>query len=659
MKYPFSLFLFYYLFVACLQATASSSGPTNTLPIEFVNNSGIITDESQIYIIIKAENPANNNSSFVQIDSQTGLASLVDVTASTIPSSFSYTLAQVPLSGGKRMLYLPYLSSARIYFSLNYPMDLHVTVDVNGNYVIPDPNPFDTTDSNFYTLYDKIELTFDASAGSFANPTAVDFFTLPLQLDQSGSSTYPQSGFTHTRADIITTVETSFSDSNNVTPASQPNWARLFVNYTDPNGVSALMRIVSPSKAIIPGNNNSPYFDDSYLHNSASYGFDYITAINTFYESNSVSIDCTELQSVFEMNPYLLTGSIAGPNSNGIYFFNFTNGNDYSFALEMPTDSFPFYAGAGESFDATNNTPPAIIVRQITAAFDAGLLPAPDQTTLDSTYFQNNKASYYTDNALLSAGSTRPWYDLYSKSLHSMGDLIYTFAYDDALGQDGTLHDTSTITPSTLVVTLGDMTGTDIPNPFSDPNLYTVQNLIGDGTVVYYQGQLVEHLEVLQNVASPFICTVNGQVANIYLHDGFVRPYFQGSSAILVTRSGTNASVTYPANNSVPASPTPVPTTTPTPTVKPLPSGLPTPSKTPTPTATISISKSPTPTPSLTQPLLQWQKNPGGTYSGTLTLPDGTQESFSNFKLPALAIFAPANVQAAIRKEANNILNGL
>ncbi len=650
-----------FLVFSIVQAVATyAAAPANTFPIELVNNSMIAGDDD-VYIVIKGENPSTKKAVFVQVNPVTGIATGVEVNASTNAKLYNYKLSELPLIGGKRTLYLPYLASVRIYFSIKYPMDLHVALDTTGAYTIPDPSPFDTTDSNYYTLYDKIESTFDAGSGTYSNPTAVDFFTLPLQLDQSGSTSFLQSGFTHTRADVLNNVDTVFADVANITPATEPNWKRLFVNYIDPSGTSALLRLISPGKAILPGNNNAPYFDNSYLKNMGTYGFDYIDAVNTYYLTHTVQIDCTELTGVFAMSGgsgYILTGQMTGPDVNGNYFFHFDNGGggSYSFDLQMPTDSFPFFAGAGESFNAANNTPPAIIVRQLTSAFDAGLLPAPDGTLLNKAYFIANKASYYTDNALLVAGVTQPWYDLYSKALHTVPtgvppfDLIYTFAYDDALDQDGTLHDPSTTAPSPLVVTLGDMTGTDIPNPFLDLNTYTVTALIGDGSVVYYKGKLVKHLDVL-TVPSPFVCQLNGETANIFLQDGFVRPYFDGASAILVEPTGVNPvkNVIFPGVTSLPSTPTPIPT--PTPTIKPPPAGFAPPSALPTPR--------PTPTAVPSGPRFEWTKNTDGTYSGTITLPNGSVKPFSHVQLPALAVFAPEDVRASIEREADIILNGL
>lgn len=647
-----------FLVFSVIQAVATyATVPANTFPIELVNNSAIATDD-EVYIVIKGENPSTKKAVFAQINPTTGIATVVQVNASTNANLYNYKLSELPLIGGKRTLYLPYLASVRIYFSIQYPMDLHVALDNTGAYTIPDPSPFDPTDSNYYTLYDKIECTFDAVTGTYSNPTAVDFFSLPLQLEQSGStSAFTISGFTDSRANIISVVQGQFTDTlSSVTSATQPNWGRLFVNYTDPSGTSALLRLMSPGKAILPDNNDAPYFDNSYLKNMGTYGFDYIDAVNAYYMVNTVGINCTELTGVFNMtggSGYILNGQMTGPDGNGNYLFHFDNGvgGSYSFDLQMPTDSFPFFAGAGESFNAVHNTPPSIIVRQLTSAFDVGLLPAPNGTVLDKDYFKTNKLNYYTNNTLLNAGSTQPWYDLYSKALHSIGDLIYTFAYDDALDQDGTLHDPSPTAPTALVVTLGNMNGTNIPDPFFDPSAYTVTALIGDGSVVYYKGVLVKNNQPLKNVSSPFVCQLNGETANIFLHDGFVRPYFNGASAILVQHTGLNAvNVIFPGNKSFPmATPTPIPT--PTPTIKPPPAGLPTPSPTPTPL--------PVPTAVPSGLRIAWEKNSDGTYSGMVTLPDGRVKSFSRLSLPAVAIYAPEDVRKSIEQEADTILNGL
>ena len=203
---------------------------------------------------------------------------------------------------------------------------------------------------------------------------------------------------------------------------------------------------------------------------------------NYYISGNTVVVDASELASKITLNSYIFTGrilpagspclpSVASLTSTQFCFINADASS--SVAFELPADSLPYYAGAGDSFDVTNNTPKTIIIRQITSAFDAGVLPAPNGQTIDKPYFQTKKASpgYYNDNPLLPANSTTQglWHDDYSKAIHGFGRPIYSFAYDDALDQDGTIHDPDNLSPATMRITIGDFSGTNIPDPFTDP----------------------------------------------------------------------------------------------------------------------------------------------------------------------------------------------
>ena len=607
MKHVFFCFT-YFLFLAgslCAQTTPA-------FPFEIANESGL--PDSEVYVVIKAQDPGGSNPAvFVSIDSS-GVGTLVEATANIDTTQFNYRLSDLPASGNYRTFTLPRLISGRVYLSLKYPMDFHVQLNNLNVLTIPDPSSFDPQDPNYYIIYDKIELTFDTS-GTFANPTAVDFFSIPLRLQQNvtSPSTVTDSGLIGNRAALVTNI-TSVITANDRT--TNDNWETLTLSYTDPQGTSSILRVSSPSKAIIPGNPRIPdQFDTTYLNNATTYGFSYVDALTNYYISgNTVVVDASELGSKVPLTNYIFTGSILPAGSTcplvGVLAttqFCFVNGDGTnSVAFELPTDSLPYYAGAGDSFDATNNTPKAIIIRQITSAFDAGLLPAPDGQTIDKPYFDTKKASpgYYNDNPLLPTNSTvqGPWYDDYSKAIHGFGRPIYSFAFDDALDQDGTIHDPDGISPATMRITIGDFTGTDIPDPFTDPNTYTVFNLIGTNSTVHYNSTQVADRETLTDVYSPYRVIVNGvNCANIYLADGFVRPYFDGSSGILVdSNSATNKNITFPATSSIPPTPTPgpgfcdpttptptiTPTMTPTPTVTPTPTNTPTPTLTPTPTAT-------------------------------------------------------------------------
>jgi len=617
-------------------------------PIHIIDQSGITPSPSSgpgVYIFIKAYNPSTKNAQVVSSNPSTGNCTLVDATENMDLSLYSYKLTPTfPTT-----LNFPPIISARLYFSINSKMEFYVTKDNLGHFTIPDPNPFDPRDANYYLIYDKMEFTFVVPGGSYANPTGVDFFSLPLYIEQPTSTSFTQSGLNQTQLAIIQAIQADFDGISDA--HSQENWKRLVVSYTDPSGTSAILRIVSPSKGILPGNNNAPYFDNSYLSNSTTYGFDYVDAINNYYQNNTIVIDCTELQGVFNMGPnvndYFLTGYMLTP---GEFFFNNTGGT-YSFNLTMPTDALPYFAGAGESFTATDKTPPAIIVRQLTTAFDVGLLPAPNNQTIDAAYFlqEKNNNNYYQDNPLLAAAAgTGPWYDIYAKALHALGT-IYAFAYDDAAQQDGTLHDPSS-NPGAATVTIGSLAGVTIPNALIDPNLYNVTLNIGQGSVVYYQNKPYDSgsSPTFNNVKSPFDCLFNGNQAFIYVRDGFVLPYFFGVSGILVNHgSGNDYTIIFPGNQEIPPKPSPVPTSVPTSTVRPTP---------PIPLPTVTATPVPSPTPSSK---ITYVVNDDGTCDITFIQANGGVKTRRFATCPQYYAFAPESAQEAIDREAQTIINSL
>jgi hypothetical protein len=111
--------------------------------------------------------------------------------------------------------------------------------------------------------------------------------------------------------------------------------------------------------------------------------------------------------------------------------------------IPKQSTSLPFFAGAVGDFDAPNDTLKSIIVRNLSAAVVAGLLPARSGNVIDHEFFKQNKGNFYTNTKYdENNGNGVQYYDLYAKALHSFGDgqFVYAFAYDDVLGQDGTLH---------------------------------------------------------------------------------------------------------------------------------------------------------------------------------------------------------------------------
>ena len=130
---------------------------------------------------------------------------------------------------------------------------------------IIDPDGFKTRDSNYYTVYDKFEFTFNED-GLWINPTSVDFFSIPIKLSLPTSPDLKSSGFSDKRSDILASVWKEFSQS-----VSSNEWNKLFLNFDS----GTTLRVMAPGKAMRdtgPGSN--PTFASDYLANN-KFGLNY------------------------------------------------------------------------------------------------------------------------------------------------------------------------------------------------------------------------------------------------------------------------------------------------------------------------------------------------------------------------------------------------
>jgi hypothetical protein len=494
-------------------------------PIEFINNAKI-TDNSNTYIIVKATN-ADDKQCLVKIESNVGVCEAV--TAQTDSVSYSYKLSALTKnSAGNPEFNLTQMKSGRIYVSLKYPLKLHIDSSNPNKMAIIDPDGFKTRDSNYYTVYDKFEFTFNED-GLWINPTSVDFFSIPIKLSLPTSPDLKSSGFSDKRSDILASVWKEFSQS-----VSSNEWNKLFLNFDS----GTTLRVMAPGKAMRdtgPGSN--PTFASDYLANN-KFGLNYIDKVWDYYKTNTIKVDCSELAGDKDFNPklkdYVFTGQIKNDE------FTFSNsGNESILSIAKP-ESISFFAGSVGSFDFPNHTVGAIIVRALTAAFDAGLLPA-DDVTLSKDYFKSKHGDFYKDSKHLGT-KEGPWFDLYSKAFHNFqGQPIYTFAYDDILGQDGTLHDPNASSIGKVSVTIGDMTGITLPDPYTDSSKYTVTVNLGknNNTVFYelkYDNQIIKpgNPVVFTNVDIPFKATFNGLEENIYVKYPIIEPYNPIADGIVI-----------------------------------------------------------------------------------------------------------------------------
>lgn len=551
------------------QVAIANTYPNTYFPLEIANNTKVAGND-QVYVYIKAQTiNAPHHACVMKFNSQ-GQGDCIVVNDQTKMADYNYPLSFFPKAKNANnafAAYLPPTISGRIYFSIGSPMVFYTTKGAEGQHTIPDPDGFKTRDPDYYKLYDKVEYSYN-QLGTWINPTAVDFFSIPIGIHQASSQSLKNSGFgKSSRTEIFNQVKSELAIAKEKTPSTFKDWNKLWLNFegnfADGSTGNTILRFMAPGKAMTepnPLSANIP-FAPNYLTDD-KLGLNYINAIWDYYKThnNQVGIDTKEIN---QGKPQVFLIKGVDENNNLI----FSDGKT-TVKISKP-QSISFFAGAQGSFNAANNTPKAIIVRELTSAFEVGLLPFPAMankdgiTVINKSYFETQKQAgrYYTENPLLAAGNTGPWYDLYSKALHSVGNdqPIYTFAYDDALGQDGTLHDPNANDIGLVKIKLGDMTGAKIPAPAKDNNRYQITAIVGGPAVVTVNGH-----EVTAKTSGPIRCagnticeltvplevTYDGKPYQIDLAHPMVKPYNTWTDSIVITKTGKNSyTLIFPANN--------------------------------------------------------------------------------------------------------------
>ncbi len=527
--------LFFILTALSLMALSTDQ----TAPIQLVNESGAANN--QVFFIAQGVDPNTHQDCFLKFDKK-GVGSCIPVTLTTRPSEFSYSFAE--FDAINQILHIPRIDSGRLYVSLGQKMALYTEEDTYGKIKIVSFEGFNPLHPSFYLLHDKVEFS-SAPNGFFINPTAVDFFALPLQLtNEDATGSLKASGLTK---NVICGKNNSCGVRdilNQFDETSSQEWQKLFVYFGQNTDLP--LRVMAPGKAMYSDINGLPPFNPYYLGPgpSLNHGF-YIDEVWKYYQTHTLRIDAKGINPTPGVGDekYMFVGKVSATNPN---IFVFKSPIE-TVNLEKPANSVPFFAGGVGTFDHENNTAKAIIVRQLTSAFTVGLLPAPDDTLLDMHYFEENKPHYYQDNAILTEqglASGGPWYDLYAYALHSFGEPIYAFAYDDALGQDGTMHVSvhEGITTPTRI-TLGDMRNQDgsvaIPNPYTHKTYKKIMLDIPASITVEYQGKkLSGNAYFYENVETPLEVYINGDptLLKIYLEYPTIamEPYSKSAYGILV-----------------------------------------------------------------------------------------------------------------------------
>jgi len=233
------------------------------------------------------------------------------------------------------------------------------------------------------------------------------------------------------------------------TAPEKSQWNGLFLK----NG-SSILRLLSTGKAMTA---SPSLFDENYWDNAAAYGYSFIDAIwsgiSSFYRNNPLKLTIPVTG-----NP-TYTGVIQPDNS---IIFNDGAGNLVTFRKPSPPDYVETsFTTSGQILSAT----PLYISEtvsgdgvQVSKLFEeaivAGLIPTAD--TLSNDYLTAHTSSYYTINPNLSeeAQNTGPWYDVYSKAIHSLGS-IYSFGFDEPLWPDVAVSSGYSPTSTYVGVTIG------------------------------------------------------------------------------------------------------------------------------------------------------------------------------------------------------------
>lgn len=460
------------LIICILLFSLSSISFAKSFNIIF-NNESNNSRVKHVYLVIKGE--VNGRTCFIRI---TKLAnpndSLVSpcetVTTLTKPSDYAFdAVANVSFR-------VPPLSSGRMYISINKPLIMHI----NNNATVAEPSVSDSnlsSNPDYKTLFDKVEFTYNENGKTFFNPTAVDFVSLPISISQHNHVF----GLTSDRETVLLKMQETFKEELNT-----HEYQHLIIK--DNN---LILRILAPGhdRHIFDENYLTPYID--WLFN------DYYFSRNGYTANHILSLQLVEASGVIPQKPRILTldegifrGFVKFNNNEKAFVLSNILGDTITIKRSSFTSNGLFSAAMGEitvdispkvreriarllddpsQFEATvtrlMNGYKAVAVKYISSAWAVGLLPAPNDETIDQNYIRHqigtDPHNIYKERFTLPATlqNRGPWYQLYGKALHLLTSHLYAFPYDDVLGLDGTNAENDSY-PAT--VTLHSLTNTEV-----------------------------------------------------------------------------------------------------------------------------------------------------------------------------------------------------
>ncbi len=449
-------------------SSAFATGSNRSFQITF-NNQANNAAIKHVYLVMKgsiADKPCFMKIAKLTSPNDPTVSRCVPVTAATKPADFAYDAVN------NVSFRVPPLSSGRMYVSINKPLSMHI----NPNGSVAEPSVYDTnptSNPDYYTMFDKVEFTYNPDGSTFFNPTAVDFLSLPISVAQK-NDVY---GLTTDRATAFAAIQHTFDEE-----IGTKEYQRLLIKNNN-----VLLRILAPGRESnsFAGNYLDPYID--WLFNTYYFSADGKTA------SHTLSVQLVEASGVLSDQEGIFSGFVKmvtdkkGQTEKSLVLTN-SLGDTITIRRSSLTSNSLFMAAIGnidvtisdqtkariaaqtqdpdQSEAALSDGYKAVVVKYITSAWAAGLLPVPNGDVLDQPYIRGkigtDVKTIYTERAPLPAEllNRSPWYQLYGKAIHLLTPHLYAFPYDDVLGLDGT-NAKGDAFPA--VVTLHSMAGSVVP----------------------------------------------------------------------------------------------------------------------------------------------------------------------------------------------------
>ncbi|MGL5889971.1 MAG: beta-1,3-glucanase family protein, partial [Bacteroidia bacterium] len=320
MKYLAQLVLIVALCFLFSENTNAQANTTGYYPLKIKNRAGGSSNVSKVYFIMTGQMWNTQATNAVlrftwSADSSGYIGHLDPVTATTNSSAYSYRIDTMPgynAADSTLLLYIPHLQSGRCMVSLNYMMQFPPVTGSNGVVSLQEPNINNPGDANSGILFDKFEFSYDTTGASgtlYIDPTAVDFFAIPITISLAGETSGAPLGAK--RDKLMNTMRATLTKYDQTTNHIWDSLAMRDASKT------TVLRLAAPYLA--------PGFDLSYLSNANQYAINYIDTLCTYYikTNNPVLINCGELnQTGFEVfdiynqtpaqNPgaYIFTGTM-------------------------------------------------------------------------------------------------------------------------------------------------------------------------------------------------------------------------------------------------------------------------------------------------------------------------------------------------------------